>query len=116
MAEFVDYALQSYLDYQQELTRLHGQDFRIKVTIDLRPVDGGQIVIRDNAAGIHEQDFPRAFRTAAVPLNATGLSEFGMGMKSAACWFASKWSVKTTALGEQVERTVNFDVDAIVRY
>ena len=38
-----------------------------------------------------------------------------MGMKSAACWFAPRWSVRTAALGEGVERSVNFDIDQIVR-
>jgi hypothetical protein len=38
-----------------------------------------------------------------------------MGMKSAACWFAPKWQVRTKALGEAVERTVRFDIATIVR-
>ena len=36
-------------------------------------------------------------------------------MKSAACWFAPKWQVRTKALGEAVERTVRFDIATIVR-
>ena len=38
-----------------------------------------------------------------------------MGMKSAAAWFAPRWSVRTTALGERVERTVRFDINKIVK-
>lgn len=37
-----------------------------------------------------------------------------MGMKSAACWFAPRWSVRTSALGETVVRTVRFDIENIV--
>jgi hypothetical protein len=37
-----------------------------------------------------------------------------MGMKSAACWFAPRWRVRTSALGEPVERTVRFDIERIV--
>ena len=37
-----------------------------------------------------------------------------MGMKSAACWLARCWSVRTQALGESVERTIRFDVADIV--
>ena len=37
-----------------------------------------------------------------------------MGMKSAACWFAKEWSVRTKAIGETVERTIQFDVRHIV--
>jgi hypothetical protein len=38
-----------------------------------------------------------------------------MGMKSAACWFAPRWTVRTSALGEAVERTISFDIAGIVR-
>ena len=37
-----------------------------------------------------------------------------MGMKSAACWFAPKWTVRTSALGDPVARTVRFDIANIV--
>ena len=35
-------------------------------------------------------------------------------MKAAACWFARRWSVRTKALDENVERTVTFDVPEII--
>lgn len=57
----------------------------------------------------------RAFQPAAVPLDRSGLSEFGMGMKSAACWFAQNWKVRTKALGETVERLISFNIEAIIR-
>jgi len=87
------------------------ENHKLRVSIEIDSEDGGRITIRDNAAGIAEADFLRAFRPAQLPPNRTGLSEFGMGMKSAACWFAPKWSVRTSALGELVERTVVFDID-----
>jgi hypothetical protein len=37
-----------------------------------------------------------------------------MGMKSGACWFAPRWTVRTSALGEGVVRTVHFDIANIV--
>lgn len=115
LAEFVDNSLQSFLTYRNELERVEGVGFRLQVTIELEPTDGGRLTIRDNAAGIHQADYPRAFRPAQVPPDRSGLSEFGMGMKSAACWFASVWTVRTSALGEPLERTVSFNIDAIVR-
>ncbi len=114
-AEFVDNAVQSYLADRERLERVHGPNFRLKVEIDIENAAPSRIVIRDNAAGIGQRDFPRAFRPAAIPPDRSGLSEFGMGMKSAACWFAPRWSVRTKALGEAVERTVRFDVARIVR-
>jgi len=115
LAEFVDNAVQSYLANKERLEAVHGPDFRLKVGIVIESVAPTRIVIRDNAAGIASKDFPRAFRPAAIPPDRTGLSEFGMGMKSAACWFAPRWSVRTKALGEAAERLVRFDVATIVR-
>lgn len=115
MAEFVDNSLQSFLDNRAELERVEQRRVRLEVSIELDPYDQGRITVRDNAAGIHEADYARAFRPAAVPPDRSGLSEFGMGMKSAACWFARKWTVRTKALGELIERTVHFDIDRIVR-
>src|SRR5207245_1485734 len=74
----------------------------------------GRIVIRDNAAGIDTTNYQRAFRTADPPPDTKGLAQFGVGMKSAACWFAQKWTVRTTALGEEIERSIEFDVKTIV--
>jgi hypothetical protein len=114
IAEFVDNSLQSYLDNQQELQDAPNSSGKLSVNIELDE-DGRRITIRDNAAGIHESDYARAFRPAEIPPNRAGLAEFGMGLKSASCWFAPRWSVRTTALGESVERTVAFDIDRIVR-
>jgi len=115
MAEFVDNSLQSFLDYREELERIEGPDTKLKVSIELNLTGDKRIIIRDNAAGIHVNDYIRAFQPAAVPLDRSGLSEFGMGMKSAACWFAQNWTVRTKALGETVERIVSFNIEAIVR-
>jgi hypothetical protein len=115
VAEFVDNSVQSFLDNVDTLVQLHGSTYRLRVTIDLEVNYGGRLAIRDNAAGIHSIDYRRAFRAAEVPLDRTGLSEFGMGMKSAACWFGRKWKVRTSALGEGYESTVMFDIGSIVR-
>lgn len=115
MAEFVDNSLQSYLQHRDALNTLDGDHFRLKVEIELDRSDELRIKIRDNAAGIATNEYARAFRPAEIPSDRTGLAEFGMGMKSAACWFAPRWKVRTTALGESVERTINFDIASIVR-
>lgn len=115
VAEFIDNSIQSGIANEARLKQLHGQSWRLKVAIDLDSASPGRIIVRDNAAGIDRATFPRAFRPAVVPPDRSGLSEFGMGMKSAACWFAPKWRVRTKALDETVERTVRFDITHIVR-
>ena len=113
LGEFVDNAVQSYLQNQSALKSAEGDDFKLRVEIEL-DANSSRIGIRDNAAGIFESEYGRAFRPAAIPLDRTGLAEFGMGMKSAACWFAPYWSVRTSALGEPVAREVRFDIERIV--
>jgi histidine kinase/DNA gyrase B/HSP90-like ATPase len=115
MAEFVDNSVESYLRHKDKLEKAEGPDFQLKVSIMIEPGESGRLIIRDNAAGIHESEYERAFRPAEIPPDRTGLAEFGMGMKSAACWFASEWEVRSSALGEPVEKTVSFDIEKIVR-
>src|SRR5436190_20576333 len=113
LAEFVDNSIQSFLMNRDRLQEAHQRQLSVK--IDINTGDAGSITVRDNAAGIAASDFPRAFRPAELPTDRSGLAEFGMGMKSAACWFAPRWSVRTAAFGEGVERLANFDIDQIVR-
>lgn len=112
LAEFVDNAIASFLKYEKELKAAEGKDFKLIVSIEINDPEN-KITIRDNAAGINQMDYPRAFRAAEIPPDNTGLSEFGMGMKSAACWFADEWCVTTTALGEPTEKQVRFDMKRI---
>ena len=114
IAEFIDNAVQSFVSNRDALVALNGPDYKLKVDVRLDTAGRGLIVVTDNAAGISTADFPRAFRAAQVPTDRSGLSEFGMGMKSAACWFAQTWSVRTKALAETVERTISFDIRHIV--
>lgn len=111
LAEFVDNSVQSF---QQNRDALSSDTKKLIVDIDIDVADPPRISIRDNAAGILLKDFPRAFRPATLPPDRTGLAEFGMGMKSAACWFSPKWTVRTSALGDPVIRTINFDIENIV--
>ena len=115
LAEFVDNALQSFLSEEEALKKVNGKQHRLEIRIDIDPADSGRISIKDNAAGIGMSDYQRAFRPAEVPPDASGLSEFGMGMKSAACWFSPNWKVRTSAIGENVQREVSFNIDNIVK-
>jgi len=113
LGELVDNAIQSYLTNKADLREVD-PDYHLTVSIDIGRSDGGSITVTDNAAGIAAKDWERAFKVAEPPSDATGLSQFGVGMKAACCWFAKEWSVRTTALGEDVVRSVSFDVPAIV--
>jgi hypothetical protein len=113
LSELVDNAIQSSISNHDTL-RMANPKYGLFVDIEIDPSDGGSIIVRDNAAGIGPTDWLRAFRVADPPADASGLSQFGVGMKAACCWFARKWSVRTTALGSDVVRSVTFDVPQII--
>ena len=113
LAEFVDNSLASFLE--AKASGRADADF-VEVSIVVESTAEGRIVIKDNAYGISAEDFPRAFRAADVPPDRSGLSEFGMGMKSAASWFARKWTVRTSIAGESVTRSIEFNLDDIVKH
>lgn len=113
IAEFIDNAIQSSIS-NYDLLKENDATYRLVVDIRLNTTKPGSLIITDNAAGISLIDFPRAFKTAQAPDMKGGLSEFGMGMKSAACWFAEKWSVRTKALNDAAERSIHFDVQNII--
>jgi hypothetical protein len=112
LAEFIDNAIDSYLKNESAIKEIEGENFQLEVKVEINEPEN-RITIRDNAAGISKVDYPRAFRAAEVPPDNSGLSEFGMGMKSAACWFADYWCVTTTALGEDNVKKVVFDMQRI---
>ena len=114
LAEFVDNSLESFLRHRAELNNADVKKAKLRVEVAIDSSEDGSISIRDNAAGIYESEYQRAFRLAEPPPHLSGLSEFGMGMKSAACWFGKQFSVRSSALGEPVERTVSFDIEEIV--
>ncbi|MDA7755736.1 ATP-binding protein [Candidatus Pelagibacter sp.] len=112
IGEFVDNSIQSYIDNKSNLKSLHGRNYKLKISIY---ISKSKIEIRDNAAGIGEKDYYRAFRAAARPEKKSGLSEYGMGMKTAACWFSPIWKVKSKALNEKEIKTVKFNIADIVK-
>ena len=110
-AEFVDNSIQSYIDNKTKLRKLHS-NYKLKIEIY---VSGAVIEIKDNAGGINKENYERAFQAAMRPKKQTGLSEFGMGMKTAACWFSNLWMVKSKAIGEDFATEAKFDIEKITK-
>ena len=112
LGEYVDNAVQSYLNNKNCLLTIDPEyKLEIRITVDWTE---RTITIIDNAAGINTDDYEKAFRPAHIPLDATGLNEFGMGMKTASVWLADNWCVYTKALGESVERFTEFDLQKVI--
>lgn len=108
--EFIDNSLQSYKDKKVEILK-YDKDFRLRIDISY---DGREIIIKDNAGGIDYKNFMRALKPANRPENTTGYNEYGLGMKYAAVWVSNEWELKSSAVGENVERKVLFNYDKVV--
>lgn len=112
IGEYIDNSIQSFMDHQDVLKELNlDGKLHVEVNFDL---DNDTITIKDDAFGIDAQNFDRAFELANIPLDAGGLNEFGMGMKVSSIWLSNLWKVETTALGENVKKTVVFNLDEVV--
>lgn len=112
LSEYVDNSVQSYLD-NKDLILKFNKDYVFVVSIDVNQ-KANQIIIKDNAAGIDFNNYKRAFEPANIPLDNTKLNEFGMGMKTASVWLADKWSVRTKAINETVERYTEFNLRKVI--
>jgi hypothetical protein len=113
LGEYVDNAVQSYLNNKNELQAVEpNYQLEVRITVDW---EKRTITIIDNAAGISSENYEKAFEPAHVPLDKTGLNEFGMGMKTASVWLADNWCVYTKALGETLERFTDFDLPKVIR-
>lgn len=113
VGEFVDNSIASWQQHRVSLEKAE-PGFVLTVVISYDDSDGGELRIWDNAAGISASDYQRAFKPAERPDDQSSLSRYGMGMKTAACWFSDRWKVVSKALGERVERTVDFDIPTLV--
>lgn len=113
LAEFVDNSTQSYADNRTVLDRAFesAQDsFEVSIVYDRKD---DVLRIADNAMGMSYSELDKALHVGARPENTSGRSEFGMGLKTAACWFGNKWTVRTKKLGETSEYEVTVDVEAV---
>lgn len=116
IAEFVDNSTQSYYD---NIERLESTKYWHGLTVDIEykrdKINGDRLIIRDDAYGMDFHDFKRAIMLDSPPKRKSR-SEFGMGLKTAACWFGKCWSVESVALGSGVKYKATVDVEALSKY
>ena len=119
-AEFIDNAIQSFEDNKNVILSVE-PDFVLRVDIDIEwdthssdnVIRAKKVTVRDNAAGMNEQKFSDAFKSADKTIVRGGLNEFGMGMKVAACWLGNKWRVESKSITENVTHILEVDVEEV---
>ena len=115
LAEFIDNSTQSFFANRPLLEeRMASEEFDQRLTVRLAyDKSKGVLRISDNAMGMSSKDLERALQIARPPDDTSGRSEFGMGLKTAACWLGDRWTVRTSKLGEPFEVSVEFDVPQV---
>ena len=115
LGEMVDNSIGSYVANREKLRALHGNNFKLKIDITFsQSGKDARILVEDNAAGISEKDSERAFTPASPPVDKTGISQFGIGMKSSCTWYSHFYTITSSAINEKVTRTVTFDIEGII--
>lgn len=111
LGEYIDNAIGSMESNIRELKKIN-PDYILTVRI-FRDKISRKIYITDNAAGISDKEIERALIIGERPSDTSGAHEYGVGMKMASFHFTKRWSIRTSALGESVEKYIDLDVDEI---
>ncbi len=117
IAEFVDNSTQSFYDHKAELLDIkYNKGLRIEINYVDSPAEGDRLEIIDDAYGMEWDDFQRAVILDKPPINRDGRNEFGMGLKTAACWFGSIWSVESTRYNSRNMYYTEINIDDLGKY
>lgn len=113
LAEFVDNSTQAYFNNKEVLDK-HFKKKGERLIVDIN-YDRGQnrITIKDNSIGMSKTDLTSALKIGIPPANDGERSKYGLGLKTAACWFGNIWTIETKKLGETVGYSVVVDVEKV---
>ncbi len=116
LAEFVDNSTQAYFYNSEQLAPIfESSGEKLTVRIDIGTDDSGEDYLRifDNSIGMSKEVLKDAVVIGKPPGDTTGRNKYGLGMKTAACWFGDSWTVRTKTLGETEEHIITINVPEI---
>lgn len=116
IAEFVDNSTQNYYDHREPLLAAYSREpgsgkLRIEVSYDS---ERNMLTVLDNANGMETEELARALALDKPPPDRGGRCEYGMGLKTAACWFGATWTIETSRLGSGRTLTATVHVPDLV--
>ncbi len=116
IAEFVDNSTQNYYDHRADLQQTYKSEegpgkLRVEIVYD---GERNSLTVIDNANGMDFEELTRAVVLNKPPPDRSGRCEYGMGLKAAACWFGTTWTVNTCRLGSGRELTATISVPDLV--
>lgn len=115
LAEFVDNSTQAFF-YNEDILKpiFEKTGEKLTVSIDVgTDADGDYLRIYDNSIGMNKDVLDNAVVIGKPPGDTSGRNKYGLGMKTAACWFGDYWTVRTKTLQETKEHFITIDVPKI---
>ncbi len=110
VGEWVDNSVQAFKENKKALQKLYKEDGVEGLEVKIFYEAGKKFVIRDNSAGMNEEELRDAFRMGKAKKRQTDdLGQNNAGMKSAALWLGEKWEIKTKKFDNNAEYTVLVD-------
>ena len=116
VAEWVDNSIQSYVNNEKALKKKYKKNNEIfTINIDYSSKDS-ILSIADNAGGMDRDLLEKAMEMGNPdPTISRGLSEFNIGLKSAAIWMGQNWSIRTKHFKEKEEHFLKIDNEELFK-
>jgi hypothetical protein len=117
IAELVDNSTDAY--FRGSNRQILDEHYRnigevLSVDVSYQREGKGTLTISDNSIGMSLEELEDALIIGEKPIVTSGRSEFGMGMKTAAIWFADFIEIRTKKLGEDQEHRAKIDIQKYV--
>lgn len=115
LAEFIDNSTQAYFNNKEELDAIFSRNSEaLSIKIDYGSDDDGDYIsIEDNSIGMSKEELENAVIIGRPPEDTSGRSKYGLGLKTAACWFGDLWTIRTKKLGDNSEHFITVNVPEI---
>jgi hypothetical protein len=117
LAEFIDNATQAYFNNKDLMDALYKKE-KTSITVKIefgKDSKGDYIRIEDNSIGMTKAELQNAVILGKVPKDSSGRSKYGIGLKTASCWFGDFWTVTTKKLDNENEVSIEFDVQKVAK-
>ena len=115
IAEWVDNAVQSYLDNKKELKKAYKAEGKDGLEVGVHYSPGNKLVITDNGSGMNYNDIDLAFDHGQKKKRKDNdLGQNNAGMKNACMWMCDDWEIRTTKIGSDTEHTVKINTNDII--
>ncbi len=115
LAELVDNSTESFFRNRELLEPLlkdQSEKLEVRIVYDR---ENSLLRISDNAMGMDAAELDNALKIGKPTSIVSGRSQFGLGLKTAACWLGEEWAITTKKFGTDYEIATVFNVEDVAK-